>query len=225
MRNLQRLPGAMMTINHNNRKQGRFGSRGFSLVELLVVIAILGILAASVGVYLNNDDARVRSFAFNLGSHFKQARFEAMKRSRNVYMDFDFDGNTVINTYTIWADTNGNGVYNAGVDALISDRVPFEQGVEVYDAGDATIFGGPKDPNGGSNDLDITDGLKTGTSSTALRFSPSGEVEAGSIYLYFPRAVAGGKQVVAGPLAVVVNSVGRVVIDEWRTAKKWNKDN
>jgi prepilin-type N-terminal cleavage/methylation domain-containing protein len=104
----------MMTRNYNNRRPGCLGSRGFSLIELLVVIAILGILAAAVGVYINTADANLKSFAFNLGSRFKLAKFEAMKRGHNVYMDFDMDKDgdpRNDNGYTMWVDNNDDGVY------------------------------------------------------------------------------------------------------------------
>jgi hypothetical protein len=210
----------------------------------MVVVAILGMLAAAVGVYINNIDARLRSFAFNMGSRFKQARFEAMKRGHNVYLDFDEDGDGVYNSYALWVNNNDDNVYDAwtpaldanlnGVcdeaegDCLISDRVNFEEGVEVYDLSGA-ITGGPLAANGadgnpigvGLTPSDLDDPLSTGA---RFRFNPGGDSMPGAIYIYSPRNVSGGKAVVAGPLAITVNSVGRIVIDEW-LGNAWKKGN
>ena len=82
--------------------------RGFTLIELLVVVAILGILATSVGVHINSSKTKLKTFVFNTKTRFNQARFEAVKRGRSVYLDFDIDNNGLIDSdgYTIWVDDN-----------------------------------------------------------------------------------------------------------------------
>jgi prepilin-type N-terminal cleavage/methylation domain-containing protein len=214
--------------------------QGFSLIELLIVIAILGILAAAVGVYINTADTKLRSFAFNMGSRFKLAKFEAIKTGFNVYMDFDIGGGGVPNNgFTIWSDNNNNGTYEVwlaiddtngngicdtdeGKDCLVGTPVVFEMGVEIYDATDATITGGPPDVDGAPSSS-ATANIGDGVSDLKIRFTPGGAADNASVYLYVPRVVAGGKEVAAGPWAIVVNTVGRIRLAEWRNGE-WKVD-
>lgn len=213
MQELHLLPMAMKTKNaHIHIGKGALDSRGFSLIELMIVTVILGILGVMVGVYINSADAKLRSFAFNLGSRFKQAKFEAVKRSQNVYLDFDQDGDLVYNSYTIWVDNDpSDGVFGVEDEIVGAGSVAFEPGVEIYHSTAPVISGGP------GNDGPGTKNVGTGfTTVTKFKFQPNGDSINGTVYFYFASGGAGGKVVAAGPWAITSNTVGRMTLDEWR---------
>lgn len=237
---LQTIFGAMMTLNHNNRRKMGLGSRGFSLIELMIVVAILGALAAAVGIYINTADANLKSFAFNLGSRFKQAKFEAMKRGHDVYLDFDYLRDGVIdNGYSMWVDFNDNknpdGWVDANGDGVCQDtegdcviaEVVFpnkanpavdRNGPEIYNGAAAFPTGGPD--NDGPGAANIGDGVSA--NGNRFRFRPSGDCAlSGAVYIYIPRGAVGAEEVAAGPWAIIVNPVGRIRLDEWQPGTGW----
>jgi len=236
-----------MKTKQTNIGKGVRGSRGFSLVELMIVMAILGILGVFVGVAINSADAKLRSFVFNLASRFKQAKYEAMKRGRDVYIDFDLNNDGVLNNgYTMWVDNNGDRGYDAW-DAATNDRVhgtvpkngvcDDDEGADCKIGNEDVVFPnqanvsvghpGPEiystataagGPTVGYKGGSIGDGVAGSFGTNFFRFAPSGDCSAGTVYIYFPVSRAGGKVVAAGPWAITVSSVGRIRVNEWKPA-------
>jgi hypothetical protein len=137
-------------------------------------------------------------------------------------MDFDFDNNDVPgNAFTIWVDRNGDAAYDTDDDDYkIGDDVAFIPGVEIYNP--STASGGPPD-EGGAPSASATPDIGDGVSDLKIRFTPGGAADNASVYFYAPRVVAGGKEVAAGPWAIVVNTVGRIRLAEWRNGE-WKVD-
>jgi prepilin-type N-terminal cleavage/methylation domain-containing protein len=201
----------------------RVGSAGFSLIELMIVVGILGILAVAVGTNINSADTRLKTFVFNTKARFNQARFEAIKRGRDVYLDFDFNTTPagLDNGYTIWVDEDGSADFTTG-DPIIDTVVFPGNGPEIY-WGDACASGGPDDDGPGLKT--IGNGVTAGAPKDRFRFEPSGDSGDGEAYFYFPAGSAGAKTVASGPWAIIVNNVGRIKVDEWRSTNGWQVNN
>ena len=217
----------MKKLSKHNR-YSRVGNRGFSLIELLVVIAILGVLGAAVGVYINTSDAKLRSFAFNVGSRFKQAKFEAIKDGFNAYLDFNVYGSSSYATgkgFTIWVDRDNDGTYDETGERIGADVV-FPEGMEIYNDFGDTITGGPHDPGGGPDSYSLGNGINDTNPSGGdlmIKFTPGGSAESALVYVFASRVGAGGKENLAGPWAIDVNTVGRIRLAEWKNGV-WKLD-
>lgn len=222
-----------MKMKKLSGKTATVDARGFSLIELLIVVAILGILSIAVGVHINTAKTKLKGFVFNTKTRFYQAKFEAVKRSRNVYVDFDFNAPAGLdNGFTIWMDENGDGSYVvADGDEIIGAPVVFENlatvgrhGPEIY-CNACGISGGPG--NDGPGLKTVGDGVTAGAPKNRFRFEPDGDSSDGLAYFYFPQGTAAAKAVKAGPWAIIVNTVGRVTIDEWKATAGigWVVDN
>ncbi len=188
----------------------RSAAGGFTLVELLVVIVILGILASKVTMEMTSFAYDLKKTVFNLRSDFQVARYEAVSRSRNVYISFlfntDIDGDGVPEDgYFLWVDGNGNGTYEAGTDTVlktvaISDRIQF------YDQNAA---GGPTTtPSGGA--LGLVDGVENPNGNTFI-LRPNGASTNGTVYLYVP-GKGNPPTIEAGPYALDLNTTGKTQV-------------
>lgn len=238
-----------MKVKKLLNKMPSYGREGFSLLELMVVIGILGILAVSVLTYSLGSRSQLKNFVFNTKMRFNQARFEAVKRSRNVYLDFDIGDDGIDNGYTIWVDDNrddnydawndpyadansnlacdpgegdcnGNHVCDPGEGDCKIETVTFvnkvsgssKDGPEIYNGTGVVPSGGPG--NVGPGGKVIGDGISA--DSERFQFRPDGDSKGGAAYFYFPTTKPDlSKEVDSGPWAIIVNTVGRIRVDEW----------
>ena len=106
------------------------GSKGVTLVELLVVIAILGILGAVALPAITGTlpNYRLRAEARELVSNFKKARLEAVKRNRNVLIEFYPNENR----YLIYVDMNYTNDYEQNEDKSLMNWT-LRQQTEIVD--------------------------------------------------------------------------------------------
>ena len=92
--------------------------KGFTLVEVMIVLAILGILAAVATPMITSMLPRyhLRAAARELVIDFKKAKMEAVKRNRNVLLQFTpvAVGAAAGGSYQLCVDNNNNDLCDAG---------------------------------------------------------------------------------------------------------------
>jgi type IV fimbrial biogenesis protein FimT len=120
--------------------QAMKSQRGFTLIELMVAMAIAMILLAVGAPNLRGtlQNNRSTAMANDFVSVVNFARSEAVKRGREVRLTTvnpDAADNEWGPGWRVWIDTNGNNVYNAGIDEELRVREALE-GNATLDSGE-----------------------------------------------------------------------------------------
>jgi prepilin-type N-terminal cleavage/methylation domain-containing protein len=162
-------------------------SRGFTLLELMTVIAIIAVISGAAVSFAHSmiDRSRTSAAASYMSSRIALARFEAVKRSAFVAIQFvDTPDGYLFRTYF---DGNHNGVLSRdiarGIDRPITTELRLDQqfpGV-VFGIYPAVTAIDPTEP------LNLNDPIQIGNS-TLMSFSPNGSCTAGTLYIRGPRA-------------------------------------
>lgn len=105
---------------------------GFSLMELMVTVTIIGVLAVMAAPSIGDvvDKSKIKSIAYGVNNGFQEARSEALKRNKNIRVDFDadgyslYEGDNLIRSVPVLANTAGSGI-NVDVEPDDSNSVVF----------------------------------------------------------------------------------------------------
>ncbi len=157
------------------------GAAGYSLLELLVVIALIGIVTtAAVPLAVGDvDRARTAGAAAYLGSRLTMARFEAIKRSTFVGMQFVArpDGYW----YRTYRDGNGNGISTRDISSGVDQPIGTEERLDQKFPG--VSFGICPDTTGiDPGDQLGNDPVRIGQANL-LSFNPNGSATSGTLYV------------------------------------------
>jgi prepilin-type N-terminal cleavage/methylation domain-containing protein len=157
-------------------------NRGFTLVETLVVVTLMVIMAsAAVPLVLSAlDRSRTAGAATHLASRLMLARFQAVKRSTFVAVQFIARPDGV--SFRTYVDGNGDGV--RAVDIAHGIDVPIDVDERLDGSFPGVTFGICQGvtPVAPGETLDSSDPIQIGAS-TLLSFNPDGSSTAGTIYV------------------------------------------
>jgi type II secretory pathway pseudopilin PulG len=192
------------------------GHEGITLIELLVVLVIVAALAMATAHVVSTAEAKLKAQTFNVVADFKLARFEAVKRGRDVLVDLiragETDDDGVVcggDGYRICLDLDSDNNCDTA-DTMIAETA-LSTPVSYYDqnyppaAGpDRTVSNEPW-PAG-------QDGISFSGNCFVMHPDGFGN-KTGTVYLYVPD---GRQGIGAGPFAIVQSGVGRVRVFRWR---------
>jgi len=189
---------------------------GFTLIELTVVMVIVLLLSFMMIGAFSSGEIRVRGLAFNMMSDLNLARSTAVRLGREVLVEMvsegevDDDGRAqTADGYRICLDDDADG--NCDLADQLIRAVLLGDGLEYYDA-DIPAPTGPSRTVTGA--VWVAGGNGISFSGDRLVMKPNGvSSKAGTIYVFSP----GGRDGIrGGPLALVLNRIGRMRISRWR---------
>jgi len=139
-------------MNGLYRKARCHGKAGFTMVELMIVIVVIAILSAIAVPNIINSlpNYRAKAVARDLISNFQKAKMEAVKRNRNVVIEFApvaYVASGQVGSYKVFVDDGSGGgtakddIQN-GSERIVA-QVNMPKNVSLYTttfAGDKTGF-------------------------------------------------------------------------------------
>jgi type II secretory pathway pseudopilin PulG len=177
MRTVNPLVGGALVIRDRSAS-----SRGFTLIDLVLAVALLAIVSTTALPLMQGSVGRWRasSAASYMSSRIARTRFEAVRRSKAVAIQFLAEPSGV--TFRTFVDGNHNGVLTADIVGGIDLPISTPERLDHHFAG--VLFGIHQgvvgiDPN---QPFNAADPIQIG-SSTLLSFSTDGSSTGGTLFI------------------------------------------
>jgi prepilin-type N-terminal cleavage/methylation domain-containing protein len=156
--------------------------RGYSLIEVLAVLTLTLVVSAAAVPLAHNSVNRSRTAgaASYVASRLRLARFEAVKRSTFVAIQFvqKPDGYW----FRAYADGNGNGVLAKDITRGIDPPISADERLDRHFPGVTFGICAGVTPVVPGDSFDINDPIQIGAS-TLMSFNPNGSSTAGTVYI------------------------------------------